>query len=267
MRRLIGITPLLVAGLAGSAGGQALTDRILAVREGTVRLSFSVRDGICGDGETFIRDRSRGEDNFTSFDDGNSRWTGRGWRDRPCEPGPARIAITKSGGEVTRLRVYVGGDWRGGTGRITDLGMVSAPAAAKALVALAARAYNADRAIYGAIIADSAVVWPDLLALAKDTRARTETRKNAVFWLSQAAGDEATRGLSELAEDDDENRDVREQAVFAISQLRNNEGVTVLIRIARTNRDPKIRRKALFWLGQSDDPRALRLFEEILTKG
>jgi len=267
MRRLIGITPLLVAGLAGSAAGQALTDRILAVREGTVRLSFGVREGICGDGETFIRDRSRGEDNFTSFDDGTSRWTGRGWRDRPCEPGPARIAITKSEGEVTRLRVYVGGDWRGGSGSITDLGMVSAPVAAKALVALAARAYNADRAIYAAIIADSAVVWPDLLALAKDTRARTDTRKNAVFWLSQAAGDEATRGLSALAEDEDETRDIRDQAVFAISQLKNDEGVPALIRIAKTNRDPKIRRKALFWLGQSDDPRALRLFEEILTKG
>ena len=62
MRSLIGITPLLVACLAGSAGGQALTDRILAVREGTVRLSYGVREGICGDGETFIRDRSRVRD-------------------------------------------------------------------------------------------------------------------------------------------------------------------------------------------------------------
>jgi len=267
MRRSLATTSLLWLGCAATLSGQALTDRILAVREGTVRLSFGVREGICGDGETFIRDRSRGENNITTFDDGNSRWTARGWRERPCEPGPARVAITKSGGEVTRLRLYVGGEWRGGTGSITDLGMVSAPVAAKALVALAARSYNADKAIFGAIIADSAVVWPDLLALAKDTRNRTDTRKNAVFWLSQAAGDEATKGLTELAEDDDENRDVREQAVFAISQLKNDEGVPVLIRIAKTNRDPKIRRKALFWLGQSDDPRALRLFEEILTKG
>lgn len=267
MRRLIASSALFCIGLAATLSGQALTDRILAVREGTVRLSFGVRFGICGDGETFIRDRSRGENNITSFDDGNSRWTGRGWRDRPCEPGPARIAITKSGGEITRMRLYVGGDWQSTSGSVTDLGMVSAPLAAKALVALAARSYNADKAIFGAIIADSAVVWPDLLALAKDTRARNDTRKNAVFWLSQAAGDEATKGLAGLAEDDDENREIREQAVFAISQLKNDEGVPVLIRIAKTNPDPKIRRKALFWLGQSDDPRALRLFEEILTKG
>jgi hypothetical protein len=42
--------------------------------------------------------------------------------------------------------------------------------------------------------------------------------------------------------------------------------VPILIRIAKTNKDPEIRRRALFWLGQSDDPRALALFEEILTK-
>jgi hypothetical protein len=267
MRRLTASTALCCIGLATTLSGQALTDRILAVREGTVRLSFGVREGICGDGESFIRDRSRGDDNVTTFDDGNVRWSGKSWRNRPCEPGPARVAITKSDGEVTRLRLYVGGEWTSSSGNITDLGTISAPVAATALVSLANRAHNADKAIYAAIIADSAVVWPELLALAKDTRARTPTRKNAVFWLSQAAGDEATKGLSELAEDDDENREVRDQAVFALSQLDHNEGVPILIRIAKTNRDPKIRRKALFWLGQSDDPRALKLFEEILTKG
>jgi hypothetical protein len=40
--------------------------------------------------------------------------------------------------------------------------------------------------------------------------------------------------------------------------------VPVLIRIARTNPHPELRRKALFWLGQSEDPRALSLFEELL---
>ena len=60
MRPVLCLTPLLLAVTAAGAGGQALTDRILAVREGTVRLSYEVREGICGDGETFIRDNSRG---------------------------------------------------------------------------------------------------------------------------------------------------------------------------------------------------------------
>ena len=264
MHRLGAVSLLLLAG-AGSAAAQSLTDRIMNVSDGTVRLSYGVRPGICGDGATFIRDRSKGEGNFITSEDGT--WNGRGWRNRPCEPGPARVAITMADGDITRVRLYVGGEWPAATGSTTDLGLVAAPTAARALVALARRSAQGDKAILAALLADSAVVWPDLLALAKDDRVRKDTRKQAIFWLSQAAGDEATKGLSELAEADEEDREIRDQAVFALSQLPEDQGVPILIRIARQNPDPKVRRKALFWLGQSDDPRALRLFEEILTKG
>jgi hypothetical protein len=262
MRHCFGSTALLLLACTGSAEGQGIGDRIAAAEDGTVRLAFAVRDGICGDGETYIRDRSRGENNYIG------EWSGKsGWRNRPCDPGPARVVITKLGGSVTRVRVYVGGDWHSDGTRITDLGTVSAPAAAKALVALAGKERRAGQAIFAAIIADSAVVWPDLLVIAKNTGAATANRKDAVFWLSQEAGDAATKGLAELADDEDQDREVRDQAVFAISQLPADKGVPILIRLARSNKDPKVRRKALFWLGQSDDPRALALIEEILTKG
>jgi hypothetical protein len=39
-----------------------------------------------------------------------------------------------------------------------------------------------------------------------------------------------------------------------------------LIAVAKTNKDPEIRKRALFWLGQSNDPRAIDLFEQLLTK-
>jgi hypothetical protein len=252
----------LLAGGAARAQGP-LADRIAAVRNGTVRFAYGVREGICGDGETFIRDRSRGDDNITTF---NARG-GRDWRYLNCEPGPARVAVTREDGEVTRVRVYVGGEWGRGVGEVTDLGTVSAPAAARALVSIAGRARRSDQAIFAAMIADSAVVWPDLLALAKNDAVTKPVRKDAVFWLSQIAGDAVTKGLADLAEDPSGDRDVREQAVFALSQLPREEGVPILIRVARANRDPSIRRKALFWLGQSDDPRALALFEEILVRG
>lgn len=262
MRHALGSTALYLLACTTGATGQGIGDRISAAEAGTVRLAFAVREGICGDGETYIRDRSRGENNYIG------EWNGKhGWRERPCEPGPARVAITKLGGAVTRVKVYVGGDWRSDGGRITDLGTLSAPMAAKALIALAGKERRAGQAIFAAIIADSAVIWPDLLAIAKNTAAPTSNRKDAVFWLSQEAGDAATRGISEIAEDEDQDREVRDQAVFALSQLPTDKGVPILIRLARSNKDPKVRRKALFWLGQSDDPRALALFEEILTKG
>ena len=54
--------------------------------------------------------------------------------------------------------------------------------------------------------------------------------------------------------------------MFALSQQPKDVGVPALIQVARTNRDPDVRRKAFFWLGQSGDPRAIALFEEVLTK-
>ena len=35
-------------------------------------------------------------------------------------------------------------------------------------------------------------------------------------------------------------------------------------RLARTNRNPEVRCQAVFWLGQSRDPRALDLIEGVL---
>jgi len=87
-----------------------------------------------------------------------------------------------------------------------------------------------------------------------------------VFWLGQAAGDAATRGLTDLVDDTSVAVEVKESAVFALSQRPRDEGVPALIRIARTHRNPELRRKAIFWLGQSEDPRALALFEELLAK-
>ena len=265
MRTVGFIAAALVLGCASAPAQSQLAGRILGVREGTVRLSYGVREGICGDGESFIRDRTRGENNFISFDDRTSSYRGRSWRDRPCEPGPARVAIVKSDGEISQVKLYVGGNWGSAGSDVVDLGEVAAPAAAKALIAVAAKQRHASRAIFAATIADSVEIWPDLLTLAKDASVARETRKDAVFWLSQAAGNAATKGLSEMAEDESEDRQIRDQAVFALSQLPSDQGVPVLIRLAKSNKDPQVRRKALFWLGQSDDPRVLKLFEEILT--
>jgi HEAT repeat protein len=72
--------------------------------------------------------------------------------------------------------------------------------------------------------------------------------------------------LEELTGDERTDLEVREAAVFALSELEGDAGFQALIRIASDDADPRIREKALFWLADSGDARALALFEEILAE-
>ena len=226
---------------------QSLTERA-QVENGEVRFSYATRPEVCGSGRNIHV--------VHSTDDWES----------DCEHGPARVVLKWRDGELEDVDTYVGGRWRPPGDGVADLGMVSAPAAADMLLDLAGRVTGpaGDDLVFPATIADSAEVWPRLVTLARNQRIPNATRKNAVFWLGQAAGDRAVRDLGALVADEGEDREIQEQAVFALSQLANGGGVPLLIEIARTHGDPKIRKTAMFWLGQSDDPRAIALFEEIL---
>lgn len=236
--------------LAAPAAAQSIAERVAAVEDGQVRLSFAAREGVCGSGRTISW--SRGSDD---------------WEPR-CDPGPVHVAIDVRSGRIVDIDTYVGGHWSGRSGRIEALGMVSAPEAARYFLSLAGRLSGevARDAIFPATLADSVVVWPDLLALAKDRTRPEEVRKGAVFWVAQAAGAAVTEGLEAIVTDESDDIEVRESAIFAISQLPHEEGVPVLLRLVQEHRDPRIRRQAIFWLGQSGDPRAIALFEEILTR-
>jgi hypothetical protein len=233
--------------LPAALGAQSLAQRVQAAGDGTVRLSFAARPGVCGTGGS-----------ITVHDDDDD------W-ERDCERGPVRVALRRSGGQITGADSRVGGRWRERGADVTDLGLVPAREAAALMLELAPRAgEDGGELVTAATLADSAVVWPGLLRLARDGAIRMGTRRQAVFWLSQASGDAATRGLDSIVGDDRGDLEVREHAVFALSQRPAEEGVPVLIRVARTSPHPELRRKALFWLGQSEDPRAIALFEELL---
>jgi hypothetical protein len=239
-----------------------LDARLTGAPDGMVRLAFAARPGVCGDGDDIsIHDGRSGHVGHSRSDDVE-------WAD-DCEDGPVRVVIEVRNHVPVRIRTHVGGQWRAprtDTPPVTDLGIVSAPAAAGLLMSLAQRlpATPGSDAIMPATLADSATVWPALATLARDGARPSSTRRQAVFWLGQAAAD-VTPGLDSIAEDSSVDRDVREQAVFALSQRPHDEGVPALIQIATSHHDPEIRRKALFWLGQSGDPRAIDVFERILT--
>jgi hypothetical protein len=254
---------LALAALAASplAAQQSLAARVAAVRNGSAQFEFPSRADACGDGHSYIRIG----DSMNGYFDSNT--------DRSnCQPGPVRIVLDVRDGRVASLRDYLGPVAPAAAG-VTELGEVSAAEGSSFLLALVESEDEgrvANHAVFPAMLGRDVVAWPALLRIAKsDGGGRRGRRHDVVFWLAQyaaarlAGSDDpfAARGLRDESDEDD----VKEHAVFALSQLRNGAGVEPLIQVARTNKDQRVRAKAMFWLGESGDPRALELFEQVLT--
>ena len=100
-----------------------------------------------------------------------------------------------------------------------------------------------------------------LLGIAKNEQEPIDLRKNALFWAGQGKA-----SITELVRlyADVRDREMREQLVFVYSQRNEREALDKMMDIARRDPDPEIRKKALFWIGQSKDPRATQLIQDIL---
>lgn len=254
MRRALLAGVLLLA--AQSAHAQSLAERVSAVGTGDVTFRFTPRAGVCGDGQNFMKIGRSYQESYS-----------RDYDQRRCEPGPVQVQLTLRDGQVDRVQTWVG---RPRTREARDLGVVAAPDAARYLLGVAARGASSasTKAILPAVLADSATVWPALLTIAKDTDTRSrQTRQDASFWLSRFAAGALAGHRNQPFDDDDDPQDrddLKTHAVFVLSQLPHGEGVTSLMDVVRSKADVRTRGQALFWLGQSGDPRALELFEAIL---
>ena len=262
--RVIMRTQLLIACAAFSLlspsttlRAQTLAERVASAGNGVVTFHFTARPGVCGDGEHFIRTGRRSYHGAFS----NDYPTG------PCIAGPVEVRLTVSDGAVTRVQQWVG-PLRDRAAR--DLGAVSAPEAARYLMSVAERANHSAsaKAIFPAVLADSSTVWPALLTIARDLDTRSKaTRQDAMFWLSRFASGAVAGHPNDPFDDDDDgdaDEDLKAHAVFVLSQLPNGEGVQNLLELARSSPSRRVRSQALFWLGQSGDPRAIALFESVL---
>jgi hypothetical protein len=240
------------------ARAQSIANRVASIRDGKVRMTFASRPEVCGGGNWI----SRGGNNRMNW---SNEMSSDVVYDEECSHSPVRIVLFVDDGRVVKLRTYVGGRWRPATSGTVDLGAVSARDATSYLLSLASSDNSVGReAIMPATLADSVTIWPQLFRIARSESLSSSTRKQAMFWLGQAASDAV--GPERRSDRDSEDSEVKKSAVFALSQRRNGEAVPALIQVARNNRDPEVRRSAIFWLGQSGDARAVSLFEEILSK-
>jgi hypothetical protein len=249
--------------LAGEgAYGQDLARRVgAAVKSGngTVRFHFDAKPEVevCDQG---IR---MGEHRYL-------QWRSHGWDDEPtnCTRGFLEVELATQGASVEDVRILSHRSDR--TAGAADLGEVPAPDAAHYLISVArgrASRRAAEHAMLPALLADAGEIWPDLMDIAKDRSIESGVRRSALFWIGQAAGDVVAKDLREVATGNEEDQDIRDAAVFALSQRPPDEGVPALMDLARSAGQAKTRRTAMFWLAQSEDPRVLPFFREILVGG
>ena len=248
---------VLVFAGASPGQGQSVSQRVTSA-DGTVWVIYPSRPEACGDGQSFIG-HVLGRSTYYS---GESSYSGNGWwSNRPCLAGPVRVVASVFDHEVTRVRAYVGPVPEShGDARVLTVGANDAVAWLSDLVSKG-EGRVASEAMLPLVAADAPDPWPLLLRIARaDDRPRS-IRSTAMVWLGTAVNEHL--GLTDASDDTPED-EMRSQAVFVLSQRPKSESVPALIDAARSSPHPSARRAAIFWLGQTGDPRAVDVYAELL---
>jgi TolA-binding protein len=103
-----------------------------------------------------------------------------------------------------------------------------------------------------------------LMNIAVDPKEDIELRKKALFWAGQSGV-----AISELSRLYDRMGDteMKEQIIFVLSQRPHDPpAMDKMFDIAKNEKDSELRKKAIFWLGQSRDPRVQQFLIDLINK-
>lgn len=264
MRNVFAVAPVACCMLAPPLTAQAaLAARVADAPDGVVHVQFDSRPGTCGDGRTMVGYRSA----LFGRDYSN---VGK-WHDQRCVPGPVRVALVIAGGVVTHATTQIGGSWPPASGRVTELGVVTAPEAAAYFFSLVPRlesAFTRDHALLlPAVLADADVAIVPLIALARDGARSERTRRQALQWiglLGDAGVVPMLVGFASEGTASEDGKGLAGSAVGALAAIDGGAGIPALVQLARSA-PLATRRNAVFWLGQNDDPRGLRMLHTIIN--
>ncbi len=103
-----------------------------------------------------------------------------------------------------------------------------------------------------------------LVSVAKDKKHPTEVRKQALFWAGQQ--DHISTEDLVTTYQTVTDREFREHVIFVMSQQRGDSGLDAMIKLARKERDPELKKKFLFWIGQSNSQKAADFLEAIINE-
>jgi hypothetical protein len=103
-----------------------------------------------------------------------------------------------------------------------------------------------------------------LMDIALDSHEDIEIRKKALFW----AGQGHSVDVADLVRlyDSMSDREMKDQLIFVYSQRREAAALDKLFSIGKNDPDRELRKKAIFWIGQSRDPRAAQFLQELINQ-
>ena len=236
---LLGLAGLIATGLEA----QTLARHLAAVRDGTVQIHFAAPEA-CGDGGAVIGRRLAGG-GVALFVPSLAHLPPD--VEAACRPGPVRVALGLTGGQVASVRATAGP-----APRTPAVWVAPADASAFLLdVAMRSDGQLARGALVPVLLLDGDPVWRGLLRVARSARA-PQARSMASKELGRRAaatipgGGRGHRADTELSKMD--------------------AGEAEWLAIAARDADPARRRAALQLLGKDGTPRALELFESILAR-
>jgi HEAT repeat protein len=116
-----------------------------------------------------------------------------------------------------------------------------------------------EKALFILSQSDKAKVLPILIDIAEKDPS-PDMRKKAIFWLGQRDEEAALSALIRIY--GTSNAESKETLLMAFAQNDNPKGVAKIEEIAKTEKDPEIRSKALFWLGQAEGDKAMPVLLE-----
>ena len=147
------------------------------------------------------------------------------------------------------------------------IGQTRSPENAQFLKDLFAKADNQDlkeKILFSLSQMGGADNYRWLMDVALNAKEDIDIRKKAIFW----AGQGRNVDIADLVRlyDSMNDRDMREQLIFVYSQRREDAALDKLFQIGKNDPDRELRKKAIFWIGQSRDPRAAKYLQDLINQ-
>jgi TolA-binding protein/HEAT repeat protein len=103
-----------------------------------------------------------------------------------------------------------------------------------------------------------------LMDIALNPKEDIEIRKKALFW----AGQGHNVDVADLVKlyDSMSDREMKDQLIFVYSQRREDAALDKLFQIGKNDPDRELRKKAIFWIGQSRSPRAAQYLQDLINQ-